>query len=306
MLTIVVSVLSGILVLGVLILIHELGHYLAARHVGVRVERFSIGFPPKAIGKRIGETEYVLSWTPIGGYVKLYGQNIDDENPSDPRNYAAKSKLQRAYILLAGPAMNLLGAVLLMTLVYMLGVETPSFRLSQPHIAQVAEDSPAQRAGFQPGDQIVRLGETEITSWNDLDDAIEQAVIHGQVLRFTVQRQGREHALAVGHLPFASGKDFGWRPVIPAVVGGFGDDSPARAAGMEVGDRIVAIDGKPVQSFGEVRSAIQQAQGQPEAFPAQGQPLAFRVEREGTELTFTVTPRFDEPRERWMIGIATG
>ena len=297
MLTIVVAVLSGILVLGVLILIHELGHYLAARHVGVRVERFSIGFPPKAIGKRIGETEYVLSWTPIGGYVKLYGQNIDDENPSDPRNYAAKSKLQRAYILLAGPAMNLLGAVLLMTLVYMLGVETPSFRLSQPHIAQVAEDSPAQRAGFQPGDQIVRLGETEITSWNDLDDAIEQAVIHGQVLRFTVQRQGREHALTVGHLPFASGKDFGWRPVIPAVVGGFGDDSPARAAGMEMGDRIVAIDGKPVQSFGEVRGAIQRAQGQP---------LAIRVERAGAELTFTGTPRSDEPLQRWLIGIAAG
>src|SRR3970282_300810 len=126
------TVVSFILVLGFLVFVHELGHYLAARHVGVRVERFSIGFPPTAIGRTIGETEYVLSWIPLGGYVKLYGQNIDDEDPTDPRNYAAKSKLQRLYILAAGPAMNLVAAVVLMAVVYMLGVETPNYRLAPP------------------------------------------------------------------------------------------------------------------------------------------------------------------------------
>src|SRR3972149_2392228 len=96
------TLVAFIVVLSILVFIHELGHYLAARHVGVRVERFSIGFPPTAIGKTIGETEYVLSWIPLGGYVKLFGQNIDDEDASNPRNFAAKSKLQRFYILAAG------------------------------------------------------------------------------------------------------------------------------------------------------------------------------------------------------------
>jgi len=93
------TILSFLAVLGVLIFIHELGHYLAARHVGVRVEAFSIGFPPTAWGKQVGETEYRISWVPIGGYVKLFGQNVNDENPNDPTNYAAKSLFQRLYIL---------------------------------------------------------------------------------------------------------------------------------------------------------------------------------------------------------------
>ena len=99
-----------------MIFIHELGHFLAARHVGVRVEAFSIGFPPTAWGKQVGETEYRISWVPIGGYVKLFGQNVNDENPDDQTNYAAKSLFQRLYILAAGPAMNLLFALIFMPL----------------------------------------------------------------------------------------------------------------------------------------------------------------------------------------------
>ena len=85
------TIVAFLLVLGFLIFIHEMGHYLAARHVGVQVQAFSIGFPPKLIGKQIGETEYRLSWIPVGGYVQLYGQNMHDEDPDNPRNYAAKS-----------------------------------------------------------------------------------------------------------------------------------------------------------------------------------------------------------------------
>ena len=85
------KILIFILFLGPLVFFHELGHYLAARHVGVRVEAFSIGFPPTALAKQVGETEYRLSWLPLGGYVKLYGQNVTDEDVDDPANYAAKS-----------------------------------------------------------------------------------------------------------------------------------------------------------------------------------------------------------------------
>ena len=120
------TILSFLAVLGVLIFIHELGHFLAARHIGVRVEAFSIGFPPTAWGKQIGETEYRISWIPLGGYVKLFGQNVNDENTNDPTNYAAKSILQRLYILTAGPVMNLLFALIFMPLVFWVGMEIPA------------------------------------------------------------------------------------------------------------------------------------------------------------------------------------
>src|SRR5579863_9432013 len=123
MLSSLTTVVLFIVVLSILVFIHELGHYLAARHVGVRVQRFSIGVPPRMVG----ETEYMISWIPPGGYVKLEGQNLDDENPEDPRNSAAKSKLQRLYILVAGPVMNLILALVLMPIVFMMGVDSPKY-----------------------------------------------------------------------------------------------------------------------------------------------------------------------------------
>jgi regulator of sigma E protease len=291
------TIVSFILVLGFLVFVHELGHYLAARHVGVRVERFSIGFPPKAIGKTIGETEYVLSWIPLGGYVKLYGQNIDDEDPGDPRNYAAKTKLQRLYILAAGPAMNLVAAVLLMAAVYMLGVETPDYRFSPPNLAGVEGGSPAAQAGFQAGDRILALDGTAIGSWKQLFDSIEQEAIRHDRLRFTVRRGEATRELQADPAPFINGRDYGWDPVIPPVVGSFGADSPAQAAGLEVGDRIVAVGGKPILTWGEVPAAIQ---------ASQGRPLEIQVERKGEQHRYTVTPRFDAGRGRWLIHIALG
>ena len=110
--------ISFLLAISLLVFVHELGHYLAARFVGVKVLEFSVGFPPKAIGKKIGETEYILSWIPIGGYVRLLGQDSEDENPDEPGNYASKSKRERLLILVAGPAMNILFAWVFFTLLF--------------------------------------------------------------------------------------------------------------------------------------------------------------------------------------------
>ena len=149
------TIISFILVLGVLIFIHELGHYLAARHVGVKVEAFSIGFPPTACGKLIGETEYRISWVPIGGYVKLLGQNLTDEDQNDPRNYASKSILQRLYILVAGPFMNLLFALIFMPLVFWVGIEIPSYLNNPPYLQKVDVGSYADKLGLQSNDERV-------------------------------------------------------------------------------------------------------------------------------------------------------
>ena len=116
------TLITFLIVLGILIFIHELGHFLAARQVGVRVEAFSVGFPPTLWGKKFADTEYRISWIPVGGYVKLFGQNVDDEDLDDPANYASKSLLQRVYILTAGPLMNLLFALIFMPLVFWLSL----------------------------------------------------------------------------------------------------------------------------------------------------------------------------------------
>jgi len=291
-----VYLIPFIVVLGFLVFIHELGHYLAARHVGVRVERFSVGFPPRAFGRTIGETEYVLSWIPLGGYVRLFGQNLDDEDTGDPRNYAAKSIWQRAYILVAGPAMNLIAAVLIISVVYMLGVESRFDQNSAPQLSGIAENSPAAVAGLEPGDRVLSIDGTETPTWKRLFSELESGIVGGDPIAITVARQGRTETVFMDPEPLGAGKAPGWRPLIPAQVGGFSDESPARSTGMKPGDRIISIDGAPIGAWSDVSGAIQRGEGKP---------LAIVVERESREMRFTVIPRHNIASGRWMIGITS-
>ncbi len=289
------TLVSFIIVLSILVFVHELGHYLAARHVGVRVQRFSIGFPPRLWGKTIGETEYMVSWIPLGGYVKLEGQNLDDENPDDPRNYASKTKLQRFYILAAGPAMNLFVAFLLMPVVFMLGVETPKYRLEPAMIADVLPASAAARTGFQPGDWIVRVGNTATPTWSAVDQAIGDQGMSGGDVQLTVQRKGQPVELTTTGLAFAGKEPFGWKPLVAPIVGAFSSGSPAQAGGMAVGDRIVAIDGAPVTQWEQMPAAIQKGAGKP---------IQLEVDRNGARKTLTVTPT--RQGGTWLVGISPG
>ncbi len=289
------TVVSFVLVLSFLVFFHELGHYLAARHVGVRVQRFSIGFPPKMIGKRVGETEYVLSWLPLGGYVRLEGQNLDDENPHDPRNYAAKSKLQRLYILAAGPVMNLVVALLIMPFVFMLGVETPSYRYDAPVLADVSSGTPAAVAGFQPGDRIQGLGDTPTPTWNALDQALADQALRTETLAFRVSRGAREVVVNAPSAAFTSDRPYGWKPLIPATVGYVGTRTPAEMAGLMLGDRITAINGRPITQWDQMPAEIQKSQGQA---------VTLTVQRGTGTLALPVTPRHQG--NAWVIGISPG
>jgi regulator of sigma E protease len=291
----ILTVVSFILVLSFLVFVHELGHYLAARHVGVRVERFSIGFPPRLWGKQIGETEYMLSWIPLGGYVKLFGQNLDDEDPSDPRNYAAKSKWQRFYILAAGPVMNLVVAFLLMPPVFMLGVESPRYRLEPAILAGVAPGSAAEKAGFLPGDRIARVGDTATPNWVAVDRAIGDQGMAGGELRLGVRRGAETVELSASALAFVAKEPFGWKPLMEPVVGSFSSRSPAKAAGLESGDRILAINGRPVTQWDQMPVEIQKSEGKP---------LAFDVERAGKRVSLAITP--SHQNSTWVIGISPG
>jgi regulator of sigma E protease len=288
------TVVLFVLVLSILVFVHELGHYLAARHVGVRVQRFSIGFPPRMFGKTVGETEYMLSWIPLGGYVKLEGQNLDDENPDDPRNYAAKTKLQRLYILVAGPVMNLLLALVLMPIVFMIGVETPKYRLSPPVLAEVTAESPAAKAGFRAGDRIVRLGNVETPTWTALDGALADQDLTGD-LTFRVERPDGQTQVTVPAQAFSSNAPFGWKPLVETAIGTVAARSPAQQAGLQPGDRIVAVNGVAVRQWDAMPAEIQKSQGAP---------LALDVRRGDRTLSVTLTPM--KQGGSWVIGISPG
>jgi regulator of sigma E protease len=288
------TVVMFIVVLSFLVFIHELGHYLAARHVGVKVQRFSIGFPPKMIGKQVGDTDYMISWIPLGGYVKLEGQNLDDENPADPRNYAAKTKLQRLYILVAGPVMNLLLALILMPLVFMLGVESPKYRTNPPVLAEVQADSPAAKAGFHAGDRIVRVDGVETPTWNALDDAVASQPMTGD-WTFQVARGASTADVKAPAAAFASTAPFGWKPLVEPVIGTIASRSPAQQAGLQPGDRIVAVNGVAVAEWDQMPAEIQKTQGAP---------LSLDIKRGDAALKLTLAPM--KQAGNWVIGISPG
>lgn len=175
------TILVATVVLGILIFIHELGHYLAAKKAGVSVEKFSLGFGPKIIGKTVGETEYLISAFPLGGYVKLYGEDPEEEVEHKERSFTHASVWKRLAIVAAGPIFNMLFAVLIFSLVFMAGVPTLSSK-----VGEVQEGSPAFTAGLLTDDVILSVDEKEVRRWEDLVGIIHESP--DKPLRFRIQR----------------------------------------------------------------------------------------------------------------------
>src|SRR3954466_5798963 len=152
-------------VIGVLVFVHELGHFLMARRIGVRVLKFSLGFGPRLFGFTRGDTEYCISAIPLGGYVKMAGENPDDPRTGQPDEFLSKTKWQRFQVLLMGPLMNLLLAVIVTAGVLMRGAEVPSFTSKPPVVGQVVPGSPAEKAGIRTGDQVLAVNGHDVHTW---------------------------------------------------------------------------------------------------------------------------------------------
>ncbi|NOZ57878.1 MAG: RIP metalloprotease RseP [Calditrichaeota bacterium] len=185
-----VTIVAFVFVLGLLIFVHELGHFLAAKAVGIRVERFSLGFPPRLFGVKIGETDYCISAIPLGGYVKMAGmidESLDaDTIKGEPWEFMSKPLWARFLVIFAGPLMNMLLAVAIFTgLTYHTGVGVPK----GPIVGAVEPGSPADSAGFKPGDRIVAIEGTQIKSWDDLTRIIHHA--GNKRLEIVRERDGR-------------------------------------------------------------------------------------------------------------------
>lgn len=208
------TIFSFILVLGLLIFVHEFGHFLFAKLFGVRVLKFSLGFGPRVAGKVVGETEYVISAFPLGGFVKMFGENPDEQQVADADrkvSFAHKPVWQRFCIVLAGPVFNLLFAVVLFFFVFFIvGIPTP---VDTTRIGKVNENSPAAQAGLQKGDEILRINDKETVAWADVLTAVKDSV--GRPLTIVVQRGGEQLTMTV-------------KPSIDAVKNVFGEEVEQR------------------------------------------------------------------------------
>src|ERR1017187_4054365 len=206
------SLVAVVAVLGFMILIHEFGHYAVAKWLGVRVEQFAIGFGKRLVGFRKGDTDYRINAIPLGGYVKMSGENPMDERSEDPREFMNHPRWHRFLIAIAGPTMNILLAITLLTTVYMVHYEYPAVYDEPPVIGWVLKDTAAAKAGFQIGDRITRIDDVQNPTWEQVE--LKEALSPGQPLDVTVDRNGRTLEKTV--TPEAMGVDqigyAGWAP----------------------------------------------------------------------------------------------
>ena len=239
-----VTLLAFLFVLGVLIFVHELGHFLMARAHGVRVLRFSLGFDPKIFKFSRGGTEYSIGIIPLGGFVKLAGETVDDERTGAPDEFLSKSKWVRFQVYLAGPVMNLLLAFVVLAFVLMRGADVPLYTSSPAVIGTVETGSPAERAGIKPGDRIVSIDGRDVPTWDALD--LEVTPKANRALSVGVDRRGERLTLEITPAAFSKYElgDLGVRPVIRPQVVEVQPDQPADRAGLKRLDVILAVDGQ--------------------------------------------------------------
>jgi regulator of sigma E protease len=292
--------LAFLFVLGVLVFIHELGHFLLARWNGVRVITFSLGFGPKILKLQRGDTEYCVSIIPLGGYVKMAGENPEDGPTGKDDEFLAKSKWQRFQILIAGPVMNILLAVVLLAVVLMQGANVPAY-LDEPAVVGVVQPgSPAEKAGIRPGDLITQFGTAGIETWEHLEMAV--AARPEREVDVVVTRSGREERLRIRpdltelKTPNDTRFEVGTIGVLPDVypsVLSFVPGKPAEGSGLQVDDVILAIDGERMVFLMQALQTISQKPGD--------KPIVFTIRRNGVEQDIAVMPYREG--DRTLVGM---
>ena len=276
------TILAFLFVLGVLIFVHELGHFLMARRIGVRVLTFSLGFGPKLVNIKRGDTEYCISAIPLGGYVKMAGENPEDSRTGAPDEFLSKGKWQRFQVLVMGPVMNLLLAVVVMALVYYQGAQVPQFEQQPVVIGTFAKDSVAERAGLKPGDRIVTVDGDPVDNWEKFGMAIVSKA--NRTVSIGYVRDGRAAEVMV--VPAAQGKyemgDVGVQPKIHPEVDEVSPNQPAAEAGLRKGDVILAVGNETNIAYDRLIELIR---------GGAGKTLIFQVKRGNTVESVNVQPR---------------
>jgi regulator of sigma E protease len=279
-----ISVIAFIIVIGVLVVIHEAGHFGVARLLGAPVEVFSVGFGRRIWGFERGGTDYRVSLVPLGGYVRIPGLGPDESDVvgETAGEIELLPRWKRALILLAGPVTNIVAAVLFIGVAYMMGVETPAFRSEPPVVGWIDPGSPAAEIDLEVGDLVVAVDGSPVAMWSELETSIVTSADNEVVL--DVERRGRRHQVrmipeSVTRYGFGySGLQPPVEPILVQVPAG----SAARAAGLEPGDRITAVNGEPVEQFYDLIRLIS---------PHADEEITLDVLRDDRQLEITVVPR---------------
>lgn len=286
--------LAFIFVLGVMVVFHELGHYLAARYFKVKVESFSFGFGPRLFGFKRGGTDFKVCLLPLGGYVKMAGENFGPSS-GDPDELPSKPRWQRFIIMAMGPVFNFILAVALLTGLFMYQYKRPAFLTEQPRIEYIQADTGAAAAGLQPGDLILSVDGQETATWQDVE--IAAALSLNRTVPVEIEREGarRTFQVFIAESPGNEGASHvGWSEGHDVILRGIESGAPGDAAGLQPGDVLRRLGGRDVRSSSHVVSLIQQSAGEP---------LQMEIEREGAAQTFEVAPAYNEAAEAWRIGV---
>jgi regulator of sigma E protease len=307
----ILTILAFIVVLGITITIHEFGHFAMAKLLKIRVLVFSIGFGPKLVGFTRGGTEYRVSPIPVGGYVKMAGEAFGEERQGAPDEFLSHPKWHRLLVAVAGPVMNILLAIFIVSFAYLEGMQIPRYLKGPAVVGPVAADSIAQRAGLRSGDRIISVHGTLVSTWEDMEIAL--ATAPKDSLELVGWRGPERIALkleppATGQVtPFALGIKF----TLPAtVVSLVSPDSPARKAGLMPGDEILSVkgNGRSAESYDDILNLISASKGIPLTFElwrpneaTQGEPLdPGQTRPPGKRIELRIVP--EEAEGRVVIG----
>ena len=292
--------LSFLGVLGFLIIVHEFGHFAVAKLLGVRVEVFSVGFGPRLFGFRKGETDYRVALIPLGGYVKMSGENPMDERTDDPAEFMAHPRWHRFLIAAAGPFMNIVLAIGLLTAVYKKHYDMPVFFDQLAVLGWVEPDGAAAKAGLQAGDRITSIDGIQNPTWEKV--FYKELYNASQPLAVTAQRGTQ--MLSVTVVPDAIGTaragDAGWSAEYPMKITSLEEGMPAGKAGLRLDDEVVSVNGAHVGSMSAMLKALQDAKGQP---------VLLSVLRNGQPMSISVQPKLIQteghPQPIYRIGMAS-
>ncbi|MGB9070628.1 MAG: RIP metalloprotease RseP [Candidatus Acidiferrales bacterium] len=290
--------IAGGVVLGILVLLHEWGHFIAAKWCGVRVDVFSIGFGPRLWGIKRGDTDYRISALPLGGYVRMAGDNPVEERTGAPYEFLSRPRWQRCIIAIAGPAMNiLLTFFVFMGVFWLVGIPTPSYFRQTPDVIAVPHNASA--SGVMPGDRIVKVNGVETPNWRAVF-AQSENVKPGDSLSVVVLRNGAQTRLTVAVTATSTSDDLFGYPLMQSVLDEVLPGTPADKAGLQSGDVITSIDGHAVVTWPQFVDAVHSSEGRE---------IHFNIQRNGHDLPLSVTPaRQMDPDGKmvWQVGVLPG
>jgi regulator of sigma E protease len=279
----VTTLLAFAFVLGVLVFVHELGHFLAAKRIGIKVLKFQLGFNPTVVSFRRGDTEYGIGALPLGGYVKMAGENPDEARTGRSDEFLSRSKWERFQVLFMGPAMNIALALLLTAVVLYQGAQVPVYEDQPVVIGSIAPDSPASKTDLRPGDRIVSVADSEVPTWEQFYIAV--GTRPNREVTLGVVRNGRERTVTVTPVPSKETRfevgEIGVMPDVHPHVPSVNPGEPADRAGIKPGDVIAAVNGRPIVFRTQLREAIA-------SHP--GQQITVSILRNGAPMDIRVTP----------------